>query len=149
MHEAVMARGQAADAVIMAAAVADYAPDRIEARKITKQPGPLTLTLRRTPDILAELGERRQAAGTSRPILVGFAAETSELISRARAKRERKHLDVIVANDVSREGVGFEADTNAVTLITAEGEEEIGLRPKTQVAAAILDRLERLLEPRP
>ena len=84
MHAEVMERSKGSDLVVMAAAVADYTPDRPSDEKIPKQPGPLTVTLKRTPDILADLGSRRALAGADRPVLVGFAAETSAVIERAR-----------------------------------------------------------------
>jgi phosphopantothenoylcysteine decarboxylase/phosphopantothenate--cysteine ligase len=144
MHAAVMQAAAEADAVIMAAAVADYTPASPSPGKVAKADGPLTLTLNRTPDILADLGSRRNGAG--RPVLVGFAAETDGVVARAREKRNRKHLDLIVANDVSRPDAGFDSDSNAVTIISADGEDEIPLQPKSRIAAAILDRLEGLLK---
>src|SRR5262245_28892464 len=120
MHAAVMSRADAVEVVIMAAAVADYMPAARAVQKVQKAEGDLTITLTRTPDILAELGARRLKAGRG-PVLVGFAAETEDVITRARQKRERKHVDLIVANDVSRGDAGFDVDTNAVTLVSAEG----------------------------
>ena len=79
------------------------------------------------------------------PLLVGFAAETDNAVSRAREKRVRKNADLIVANDVSQPGVGFDGDTNAVTIIGEDSEESVPLRSKAQVAAVILDRIEQLL----
>ncbi|HXD73916.1 MAG TPA: phosphopantothenoylcysteine decarboxylase, partial [Vicinamibacterales bacterium] len=96
------------------------------------------------PDILADLGRRRLAAGRG-PVLVGFAAETENVVASASAKRERKHADVIVANDVSRADAGFEADANAVTIVGADGTETIPLQSKAGVASAILNHIERLL----
>ena len=144
MHDAVMHRGDTTDIVIMAAAVADYAPERKAPQKLAKQDETLTLTLKKNPDILAELGQRRLAAGRG-PMLVGFAAETEDVVARARAKRERKRVDVIVANDVSRADAGFDVDANAVTIVDAHGAEAIPLQSKSGVAAAILTHLERLL----
>jgi phosphopantothenoylcysteine decarboxylase/phosphopantothenate--cysteine ligase len=111
--------------------------------KILKTDGPLTLTFVRTPDILAELGRARGASRT--PILVGFAAETGDPRPRARQKLKAKHVDLIVANDVSRDDAGFETDTNAAYLIAAEGEVELPLQLKTELASKILDRVEHLL----
>jgi phosphopantothenoylcysteine decarboxylase / phosphopantothenate---cysteine ligase len=144
MHEAVMSRADAVDVVIMAAAVADYMPAVRAAQKVQKAEGDLTITLTRTPDILADLGARRLKVGRG-PVLVGFAAETEDVITRARQKRERKHVDLIVANDVSRPDAGFDVDTNAVTLVSAEGTDDVPLQPKRNVAAAIVDRIERLV----
>jgi phosphopantothenoylcysteine decarboxylase/phosphopantothenate--cysteine ligase len=124
--------------------VADYAPAERADQKMAKQGDTITLTLRKNPDILADLGARRLAAGRG-PMLVGFAAETGNVISNASAKRERKHVDVIVANDVSRADAGFEVDANAVTIVDARGSESVPLQSKSGVAAAILNHLERLL----
>ena len=144
MHRAVLSRVTGADLVVMAAAVADYAPVRADG-KIAKDGDELVLRMTRTPDILAELGARRAAGEWPRTMLVGFAAETSDVVARARDKRRRKQVDLIVANDVSGDDRGFDTEENAVTLITADGEEEVTLRPKADVARAILDRVERML----
>jgi phosphopantothenoylcysteine decarboxylase/phosphopantothenate--cysteine ligase len=147
MHDAIMAAASSADVVIMAAAVADFTPASPAAGKVAKADGPLTLTLNRTKDILADLGARRAAAGSG-PVLVGFAAETDDLLRKAREKRTCKGVDLIVANDVSQADRGFDVDTNAVTLVGQDGEESISLQSKSRVAAAILDRVERLLRAR-
>ena len=144
MHRAVLSRVTGADLVVMAAAVADYAPVRADG-KIAKDGDELVLRMTRTPDILAELGARRAAGEWPRTMLVGFAAETSDVVARARDKRRRKQVDLIVANDVSGDDRGFDTEENAVTLIAADGEEEVTLRPKADVARAILDRVERML----
>ena len=149
MHEAVMRAAARADVVIMAAAVADYTPAQRAADKIAKTDGPLTLTLERTKDILADLGGMRDALGGAAPVLIGFAAETADVVERARAKRARKNVDMIVANDVSADDRGFDAPTNEVTIITADNEEAIPLQSKERVAARILDRVESLLSARP
>jgi phosphopantothenoylcysteine decarboxylase/phosphopantothenate--cysteine ligase len=143
MHEAVMRAAASADAVIMAAAVADYAPAKADG-KIAKADGPLTLTLTRTRDILADLGSMRTGMGSRRPLLIGFAAETDGLVEKARAKRAAKQVDLIVANDVSKSDRGFDATSNEVTLVGPEGEETIPLQGKDRIAAAILDRVEAL-----
>jgi phosphopantothenoylcysteine decarboxylase/phosphopantothenate--cysteine ligase len=145
MHVAVMRAAESADLVIMAAAVADYTPAESVSQKIAKSDKPLTLTLVRTRDILADLGQLRSRSGSGRPILVGFAAETSNVVEKAREKRVGKQVDVIVANDVSRLDAGFEAETNAVTIVGADGEQVLPLQSKSSVAAAILDRVEALL----
>jgi phosphopantothenoylcysteine decarboxylase/phosphopantothenate--cysteine ligase len=145
MHEAVMRAAAAMDLVIMSAAVADYAPARRAAGKIAKQDAPLTLTLERTRDILADVGAMRAASGSATPVLIGFAAETDDVVRKARDKRTRKRVDAIVANDVSRPDRGFEVDTNAVTIVTAEDEQVVELQSKDAVAAIILDRAEELL----
>jgi phosphopantothenoylcysteine decarboxylase / phosphopantothenate---cysteine ligase len=144
MHEAVLGRADQMAVVVMAAAVADYAPEQRADQKMAKRDDTITLTLRKNPDILADLGERRRAAGRG-PVLVGFAAETENVVANASAKRERKHVDVIVANDVSREDAGFEVDANAVTIVDARGAESVPLQSKAGVAAAILNHIERLL----
>jgi phosphopantothenoylcysteine decarboxylase / phosphopantothenate---cysteine ligase len=144
MSAAVMRHAATADAVIMAAAVADYMPERgPAAAKIAKSDGPLEMRLVRTPDILAELGKARGAHGS--PLLVGFAAETGDPRPRARRKLESKQIDLIVANDVSRHGAGFDADTNAGFLISADREIELPMQLKSEMAATILDRVEEML----
>lgn len=145
MHRAVMARAPDADVVVMAAAVADYTPAQRADQKIKKSDVGLTLTLERTADILADLGRMPSRAAAERPLLVGFAAETQDVVAQAQGKLRRKVVDLIVANDVSQPGVGFEADTNAVTLVTRDDSEEVPLQSKAAVAARILDRVERLL----
>ena len=146
MHDAVVARSAASDVVIMAAAVADYAPAAAAGQKIHKDQDAMTLTLVRTPDILGELG--RQRAGRDRPILVGFAAETTDVVAQARKKRREKGIDLVVVNDVSRRDAGFEVDSNEVTIISADGEEAVPLQPKAAIANRVLDRLEALLKTR-
>ena len=147
MHAAVLAEADRADAVVMAAAVADYAPaDGADARKIEKR-GPLVLHLERTPDILADLGRRRGDA--PRPILIGFAAQTGDLERAARRKLEAKHVDLIVANDITETGAGFEVATNRVTLVSPDGNEAWPLLDKTEVATRLIDRLEALLTTAP
>lgn len=144
MRDAVIARADRADVVIMAAAVADYAPAVAAGEKIRKDGRTLTLTLVRTPDILAELGQRR--AGSDRPLLVGFAAETRDVVGSARRKLQEKHVDLIVANDVSRDDAGFEVDANEVTIVSAEGDEALPLQPKSAIAQQIVRRIETLLQ---
>jgi phosphopantothenoylcysteine decarboxylase/phosphopantothenate--cysteine ligase len=142
MRDAVMARLDGADAVVMAAAVADYAPATAEAQKISKSEDVLTVTLRRTPDILAGIGAWRAGRGETRPVLVGFAAETGDAVTRARRKLAAKHIDFIVVNDVLQPGAGFEVDTNIVTLVGPDWEEALPLQSKTSIAAVILDRIQ-------
>ena len=144
MHTAVMTRASERDVVIMSAAVADYTPAEPAAQKVKKGDGPLTITLQRTKDILGELGQlpsRRQKV----PVLVGFAAETSNVVAYAQDKLTQKGVDLMVANDVSRTDAGFDVDTNAVTLVSSDGVEEVPLQAKSAVAAKILDRVEQLL----
>ena len=145
MHEAVMARAAEADVVIMAAAVADYTLQAKAGQKMPKGDEPLSLTLTRTKDILAELGSMRAAMGGRRPVLVGFAAETDDVVRKARDKRARKGVDLVVANDVSQSDRGFDATTNAVTVVAASGETVVPLQAKSGVAAAILDAVEPLV----
>ncbi|MGE0363466.1 MAG: bifunctional phosphopantothenoylcysteine decarboxylase/phosphopantothenate--cysteine ligase CoaBC [Vicinamibacterales bacterium] len=144
MHRAVMARAAGADAVVMAAAVADYTPETVAGQKVAKSDGGWSLPLVRTTDILADLG-RLPSRASGRPVLVGFAAETHDVVAHADAKRRRKGVDLIVANDVARTDAGFEVDTNAVTFVADDGLEELPLMSKAAVAGRILDRLERLL----
>ena len=148
MHQAVesIVRQDEADAVVMAAAVADYAPAGGRAsQKIAKTEGDADLKLRRTPDILAELGRRR--GGGHRPVLVGFCAETSNIVERARAKLVAKRLDLIVGNDVSGSDAGFAVDTNAATILSRDDDqvENVPLGTKRALARVILDRVERCL----
>jgi phosphopantothenoylcysteine decarboxylase/phosphopantothenate--cysteine ligase len=143
MRDAVVPRAARADVVIMAAAVADYAPVDAPQQKIHKTSDTLTLSLARTPDILAELGKAR--AGGARPLLIGFAAETTDVVGSARRKQREKGVDVIVANDVSRSDAGFEVDTNEVTLVSRAGEETLPLQSKSAVAAQVIARIEQLL----
>jgi len=145
MHEAVMKVAAGMDLVVMSAAVADYTPARRAPGKIAKGDAPLTLTLERTRDILADLGGLRASTGAATPVLVGFAAETDDVVRKAQDKRARKRVDAIVANDVSQSDRGFDVDTNAVTIVTADGEDVVPLQSKDRVAAVILDSAERLL----
>jgi phosphopantothenoylcysteine decarboxylase / phosphopantothenate---cysteine ligase len=144
MHRAVLDKADGADIVIMAAAVADYTPEERAGQKVSKTDQAMTIVLKRTPDILGDLGTRRVASGHG-PLLVGFAAETEDLVARATEKLRKKHADLIVANDVSRSDAGFDVDTNAVTIIGSAGPETLPLQPKSRVAAEVLDRVERLL----
>ncbi|MDE3154905.1 MAG: bifunctional phosphopantothenoylcysteine decarboxylase/phosphopantothenate--cysteine ligase CoaBC [Acidobacteriota bacterium] len=145
MHAAVMDRAAGADAIVMAAAVADYTPAEAAAQKIGKTDGPMQLTLVRTPDILADLGRLRPSL-PGQPVLVGFAAESEDVVNRAAAKRVKKKVDLIVANDVLQPGAGFDVDTNAVTIVGPDGAEAVPLQSKAAVAGVILDRVEALLE---
>ena len=131
-----MARAAEQDVVIMAAAVADYTPATPAPQKIAKSEGPLTLVA------VAHAGHprrRRRAAvagAADGPVLVGFAAETHDVIAHARGKLSRKKADLIVANDVSRTDAGFDVDTNAVTIVSADQAEDVPLQSKAAVAAA-------------
>jgi phosphopantothenoylcysteine decarboxylase / phosphopantothenate---cysteine ligase len=147
MHDAVLAHAAGADLVVMSAAVADYTPsDGAAAAKLQKGSDTLTLQLRKTADILAELGRRRGAAPL--PVLVGFAAETGDPVPRARQKLATKAADLIVANDVSSTDSGFDVDVNAAVLVSSTGEETLPLQAKSEMARIILDRAEALLRSR-
>jgi phosphopantothenoylcysteine decarboxylase/phosphopantothenate--cysteine ligase len=139
MREAMLARFVHSSITIMTAAVADFTPATKAAHKM-KREGALTLELVPTADILAELGSRR-APGQ---LLVGFAAETEDVVAHARGKLERKHLDAIVCNDVSRPGIGFGSDRNAGRIITAGAEIEIPEMSKLEMAGCILDAVAAL-----
>lgn len=145
MHGAVMAWRDWADVIVMAAAVADYTPAAgADAEKIAKG-GAVDLPLVRTRDILMELGASRSDANAGRrPLLVGFAAETNHAIEKAQGKLSRKRVDLIVANDVTEPGAGFDVETNRVALVSADGVRELPLLPKREVAHAILDRVDEL-----
>ena len=124
------------DIVVMAAAVADYKPELCADRKIKKEnTNDLTVTLKRNPDILKTLGESKKGQ-----LLIGFAAETDNVIANAERKLKTKNLDIVVANDVSKEGCGFQSETNEVTVISGEGKSEIiPLTSKKEVAHKLLD----------
>ena len=138
MREAVRARTDAADAVVMAAAVADFRPKAAAEGKLKKERGAPDLVLEPTPDILAELGEARRPG----QVLVGFAAETEDVEASGREKLTRKHLDLLVANEVGRAGTGFGADTNHAAILST-GEDGVGLRDWTKgaLAEAVVDRI--------
>jgi phosphopantothenoylcysteine decarboxylase / phosphopantothenate---cysteine ligase len=141
MREAVLSRLAETDAIVMAAAVADFRPDYVADAKMKKDAGAPELHLVPTPDILRELGER-----DPRPILVGFAAETADPETAARAKLASKGADVIVANLVGREGTGFGSDTNDAAIVSRTGEDEpLRTWTKSELASAICDRLAKLL----
>jgi len=139
MREALLERFGRASITIMTAAVADFVPAEASEQKI-KREGAMTLELKPTADILAELGSRR-APGQ---LLVGFAAETENGAENARRKLERKHLDAIVLNDVSRPGLGFGSERNAGEIITADGTTAIEEMSKTEMAGHILDAIVKL-----
>ena len=140
MQRAVQEHSRGADAVIMAAAVADYRPAVAGAQKIKRAEGRLSLELEPTADILAELGSEKAAK-----VLVGFAAETDHVAENARRKLASKGADMIVANDVTQEGAGFDTDTNIVTLFLRDGREiPLPKMSKFQVANRILDQIAEL-----
>jgi phosphopantothenoylcysteine decarboxylase/phosphopantothenate--cysteine ligase len=141
MRDAVMANLERATIAIKTAAVADYKPKQQAAEKI-KRKGPITMELEPTADILAEIGRVRQYQGNFQQILVGFAAETQNVLANAKDKLERKQLDIIVANDVSKAGVGFDSDRNAVTILTRDGGvSEVAETTKWEVAHRVLDEV--------
>ena len=148
MHNAVLSRAAGMDVVVMAAAVADYTPAGRDTQKTAKGAEQVTLVLEKTPDILGDLGANRLVRGKG-PLLIGFAADTRDVVAHAIAKREQKHADLIVANDVSRTDAGFDVETNVVTIVGHDGAESLPLMSKTRVADAILDRVEALLVRRP
>ena len=128
---------QEQDLLIQAAAPADYRAKEIAPQKIKKQGGePMTFTLVENPDVAATLGTAKRSG----QVFVGFAAETNDVLAHARDKLARKNLDMIVANDVTRPGAGFDVDTNIVTLITKDGQEALPMMSKAEVAQRILDR---------
>lgn len=147
MRDAVLAHGAGADLVVMAAAVADYTPAAgAAALKIPKGADTVSLELRKTADILAELARRRAQAPL--PVLVGFAAETGDPLPRARQKLASKGVDLIVANDVGASDRGFDVETNAGTIVSANGEEPLELQSKAEMARVILDRAEAVIQSR-
>lgn len=137
MYEAVVSRAAEMDVIIMAAAVADYRPRETAAEKIKKKDEESSLALERTDDILAAVG------GMRRPeqFLCGFSMETEHMLENSRRKLEKKHVDMIVANNLREKGAGFGVDTNVVTLIRKDGEEVLPLLSKNEVAMRILDTI--------
>ena len=148
MRTAVLREQASAAIVVMAAAVGDFRPAQAAARKLKKEDlaesAGLTLELVANPDILAEISRER-----GERLVVGFAAESHDVLAAARRKLARKGCDLLVANDISRSDSGFETDQNAVLLLTPDGQvEELPLLPKSEVAARIFDRIEKLREGR-
>jgi len=139
MREAVRGALKGSSALIMAAAVADFSPRERHKRKIAKS-SPLSVTFMKTPDILSEIGSMKK-----RPFLVGFAAETGAHISRARKKLIEKGADMVIFNDVTSEGSGFDVDTNEITIIEKTGVSSFPLMTKDAVADTILDRIVKLI----
>ena len=136
LYDAMLARCGEQDIIVQAAAPADYRVEHPAAQKLKKRAGePFTLTLVENPDIAAAVG----AAKRPGQVLVGFAAETENLLQNAHRKLESKQLDLIVLNDVSQPGAGFNVDTNIATLITPDSQTEYPLRTKKQLAEDILD----------
>ena len=135
MFEAVRDHSQEQDVIIKAAAVADYRPAQVGTEKIKKKDGDLSIELVRTTDILGWLGEHRRPG----QVLCGFSMETENLLENSRAKLEKKHADMIIANNLKVEGAGFAGDTNVVTVITRDGMKELPLMTKDETAHRILD----------
>ena len=142
MKQAILDLAPTMDAIIMAAAVGDYRPQPVASQKLKKASPTMEVTLVRNPDILSLLGENKPPA----QVLVGFAAETENLLENAREKLVNKNLDFVVANDLSVTGSGFACDTNQVKIIDRSGEvADCPCLPKDKVAALIWDRVERTL----
>jgi len=145
MAEAVLSRLDEASIVLMAAAVADFLPAQFRAEKIKKQKGPTGLRLKPTRDILGEIARRRRAG----QLVVGFAAETDHVLENAAQKLKAKRLDLMVANDVTQEGAGFDVDTNVVSLLFPDGRAKpLEKMPKLDVANRILDEVVELRKSR-
>jgi phosphopantothenoylcysteine decarboxylase/phosphopantothenate--cysteine ligase len=134
-----MARLPEASIVIKTAAVADYKTVVVHEQKLKRTNSSLTLELEKTGDVLAAI-----AAARSNQIVIGFAAETENVVDNARKKLESKHLDAIVVNDVSQPGIGFDSDQNAVTIVTRNGEQSVPCMAKRDVADRILDEVVRI-----
>ena len=137
MFQAVTAAADPQDAIIKAAAVADYTPAAVSEEKVKKQDGDMSIPLKRTRDILKYLGEHKREG----QFLCGFSMETENMLQNSREKLIRKHVDMIVANNLKVSGAGFGTDTNVVTLITADSIQELPIMNKEEVAHAILDRI--------
>lgn len=146
MLEAVLAEVATADVLLMAAAVADFRPRGSASDKLKKRDGPPKLELEATPDILEAVADRR-AKGARPSVVVGFAAESRDLLENARAKLTAKRLDLVAANDITAPDAGFSVDTNRVTLLYADGRSEaLPLMSKAQVAEELIARVAALLE---
>ena len=141
MFQAVMGKLPEATVFIGAAAVADYRPRSVEEFKIKKSQGDgLTLELEKTPDILSNVSQNRH----DRLLVIGFAAETNDVVSYAKSKMEKKNLDLVVANDITKDGAGFDLDTNIATILTGENETDLPLMSKRELADKILDEVIKL-----
>ena len=137
MFEAVTARSGEQDIIVKAAAVADYRPATVGKEKIKKSDGDLSIALERTNDILGWLGQNRRDG----QFLCGFSMETQNMLENSRAKLAKKHIDMIVANNLKVEGAGFGTDTNVVTLITRDSETELPIMTKEEVADCLLTEI--------
>jgi phosphopantothenoylcysteine decarboxylase/phosphopantothenate--cysteine ligase len=137
MYDAVVANAPQADIIIKAAAVADYTPTTVADNKIKKSDGEMSIPLRRTQDILGHLGENRK----ENQFLCGFSMETENMLENSRKKLSKKHLDMVVANNVKVAGAGFQGDTNVITMITQDDVRELPMMDKEAAAHAILSRI--------
>ena len=137
MFDAVTEHAESQDIIIKAAAVADYRPASIAAEKMKKKEDALTIELERTDDILKYLGEHKHP----QQFLCGFSMETEHMLENSRKKLEKKHLDMIVANNLKQAGAGFGTDTNVVTMITPQEEIALELMSKEEVAHAIVSQI--------
>ena len=141
MFEAVSARAEESDLIFKAAAVADYTPCDYSGDKIKKKEGDLSISLKRTTDILAWLGEHRRPG----QVICGFSMETRDMVANSQAKLEKKKVDMICANNLKVSGAGFGVDTNILTVITRQGAEELPLMGKEDAAGQVIDRAVALL----
>ena len=137
MYEAVTSRGQDMDIIIKAAAVADYRPASVSDEKMKKSDQDLSIALERTDDILQYLGTHKP----EHQFLCGFSMETQNMLENSRKKLKKKHLDMIVANNLKEKGAGFEGDTNIVTMITPDSVTELELMSKDEVAFRLIDQI--------
>lgn len=142
MYQEVTAAAETADIVVMAAAVADYTPATVADQKIKKKDGDMSIPLKRTKDILLSLGERKKPG----QVICGFSMETEKLLENSAAKLAKKNADMICANSLTQEGAGYQVDTNILTLITREGNEQLPLMSKLEASHRILDRIGQLLK---
>lgn len=140
MYDAVTARSEAMDIIIKAAAVADYRPAYVSEEKVKKSEGNMSIPLERTDDILKFLGEHKKEG----QFLCGFSMETENMIENSKKKLDKKKLDMIVANNLKVKGAGFGTDTNIVTIITKDGQKELPMMEKEEVAACLLDQILQL-----
>ena len=142
MRQAILQNLRGVDVLIMAAAVSDYRPKRVSKRKIKKRRETFLLELEPNPDILYEVGRRKEGR-----ILVGFSAETEDLVKNAKAKLRQKNLDLIVANDITQKGSGFGSSTNVVKIIDRDGKvESLPKMLKKEIAERVLDRVKEIME---
>ena len=144
MYQEVTAAAETADIVVMAAAVADYTPATVADQKIKKKDGDMSIPLKRTKDILLSLGEKKKPG----QVICGFSMETERLLENSAAKLAKKNADMICANSLTQEGAGYQVDTNILTLITKEGNEQLPMMSKLEASHRIFDRIGQLLAER-